>query len=164
MKHCLCLLLLAIGSALAFVKVTSDGSCAKQWTEIGVSCYRYFSKPMTFEKADLKCKTSFSSRLASIHSKEEACSLAKFAASQKPKANIWIGLTDLSMKFYVFQWTDRTRFNLEAWEKGQPAKKPKEHCAQLLSSSGFLRWGTKDCDIPSPYICKYTPHRMLDKC
>lgn len=101
------------------------------------------------------------SDLVSIHSEEEMRKISGELA--KHQAQAWIGLFTTSQANGQYFWTDKSAFDYNNWQDGEPNGPTYEFCIHALSDNG--KWNDAECDPyygDYGYVCKAPKSMKID--
>ncbi|XP_001186224.1 echinoidin-like [Strongylocentrotus purpuratus] len=144
--------------------------CPSMWTSFGRHCYRFFSYNLTWEAAEMICRThsvpslgdgdlviDSLGHLVSIHSRQEndfVDTLFKSSYKKQGVGYMWIGFHDATSDA-SHEWIDGTDSDYTNWFPGQPDGTGREDCTEMVSAfSGD--WNDVSCTSTRQtyFICK----------
>ena len=131
--------------------------CPGGYQQFGDSCYKAYSKPVTWSDAASAC-ASDNAHLADITSQAEQNFVAELiqgagGSSRRPK-DIWFGLAAHEPGGELL-WSDGSSLDFAAWEGGsyETGRNEDVDCVRMKTKRDF-KWADKRCDDTLRYICE----------
>ncbi|XP_041885753.1 regenerating islet-derived protein 4 [Corvus kubaryi] len=151
----LALLLLGCVGLLHGVDGRYINYCPDGWSYYGLSCFKYFSEPRTWDEAERQCQgVKKGAHLAWVEDAYEGLILARAISYYQRAQPVWIGLQK-SKESQAWQWTSGNNYSVATGMPGNGARGGR--CAVLTHQSGFSTWSSADCSRKHHYVCKFYP-------
>jgi len=130
-----------------------NSQCGPTWSYdvYGQACYKLVSEQLTWEDAQLACK-SLGANLVSIHGSHEQNYINALVMQNIGYINFWIGGNDINQN-YGWRWSDGSPFYFWNWNDGEPNNKGGTEFCVEMSADMLGRWNDIDCDRKFSYIC-----------
>ncbi|MED6243220.1 hypothetical protein ATANTOWER_016826 [Ataeniobius toweri] len=126
-------------------------SCPYGWSQFKHRCYRYFSTPMTWARAERTC-LSMQATLASVHSFEEYHHIQGVIKTVNLHTKqAWLGGSDAQEEGIWF-WSDGSSFHFLNWCPGEPNNAGWQHCLQM-NYGDLSCWDDVWCTAHRPFVC-----------
>uniref|UniRef100_A0A8C0G9X1 C-type lectin domain-containing protein n=1 Tax=Chelonoidis abingdonii TaxID=106734 RepID=A0A8C0G9X1_CHEAB len=128
-------------------------SCPPEWLFYQGHCYAFFPE-------EVQCQYHRKgAHLASIITKAEGNTVARYITESGATGHVWIGLHDprqVSAQSLRWTWTYGSLYRYSRWNVGEPYNlNDSEYCIELLKGTGFKNWNDQVCNRKNGYVCKY---------
>merc|ERR1712001_124853 len=157
----------------------SQGDCANGWASFRGFCYKLVMKKLSWAEAWHHCRDQLSAILASIHSNDENCFVARRLHPPGYIGNFWLDgrfifefkkktsgclLLNVEMADRLI-WTDGSKMDYHHWDRKsipRPLDSPTKLCLHgkgITTPAPFCEycdsWGNQvDCTEPLNFVCK----------
>ncbi|KAM7014106.1 regenerating islet-derived protein 4 [Passerculus sandwichensis] len=153
----LALLLLGCAGLLRPLEGRYIGYCPDGWSYFYLSCFKYFSEPLSWDEAERRCQdVQKGAHLAWVENAHEAATLRRTASYHQRVQPVWIGLQK-NKQSQAWQWTNGEDYGTAGEVPGNGARGGS--CAALTHDSDFSVWSSADCSQQHHFICKFYPLR-----
>ena len=148
----------------------AEGLCPFPGIRRHSSCYRYFSKPLSWHEANASCAKNNLGHLVELLTKSDEV----FVSQNVVKGGFyWIGLSDLKTKDqFVWEkrgdivWTNdyKPPGSYSNFPPGNPNGRGQANCVAVWANANFPSWEDGSCNRQLPFVCeKYTQYESIDK-
>ncbi|NXS77250.1 REG4 protein, partial [Erpornis zantholeuca] len=129
--------------------------CPDGWSYYGLSCFKYFAEPQTWDEAERQCHdVKKGAHLAWVEDALEGITLRRAISYYQRVQPVWIGLQK-KKETQAWQWTNGNYYNAMTGIPGNGALEG--NCGMLPHESSFSTWASADCSQKYHYICKFYP-------
>uniref|UniRef100_A0AC34GRQ8 C-type lectin domain-containing protein n=1 Tax=Panagrolaimus sp. ES5 TaxID=591445 RepID=A0AC34GRQ8_9BILA len=152
----ICLLLLFLFAFLNLTFATCPNGSTQSISD-PTKCYTFVKEKTNWFAADQNC-SAIGGSLVSLHDMFEnmvvsgdAGSIFKDAAT----SDFWIGAIYNSLSPNKWSWIDKSPFDFNDWDKGQPQNTTDSVCASVIMNGA--KWQSKNCFEEKPFVCLLQP-------